>query len=138
MTNTEAAQLVAILHGAYPGTYFDGAVAEVFTNSLLASQYDVALEAVSDWVQRVDHFPTVAEINGAIRRINERHQAPSAVAPSAVASKAAAREAFSRGYIRARTEAGEAMETITPKLEEHLRAWKLDEASGSALLGQQG
>jgi hypothetical protein len=29
VTNTEAASIVAILHGAYPGTYFDGAVAEV-------------------------------------------------------------------------------------------------------------
>jgi len=39
MTSTEAAELITVLHGAYPGTYFDGPVAETFANSFITNDY---------------------------------------------------------------------------------------------------
>lgn len=132
MTNTEVAALVAVLHGAYPGTYFDGAVAEVFTNSMLTADYDVANAVITHWVGSMDRFPTVAELNGAMRRHRERasqdRQLPTR-GEYKTADREVAAEAFSRGYIRARTEAGEAMDTIQPKLDRLLKQWKLDPAS---------
>ena len=126
MTNTEAASLIAILHGAYPGTYFDNAVAEVFTNSLLVSDYETAEQAITDWVKNTERFPTVAEINGAIRRIHERaNQRELPRERYEIADKKAAAEAFERGYVRARSEAGDDMDEIRRKLDRHLRAWKL-------------
>lgn len=124
MTPAQAAQLVAVLHGAYPGTYFDGPVAEVFVNSLQSSDYDIANEVVTEWVQRVDRFPTVAELNGAIHR--RRQSARDNELPRgnyATADREQAIAAFSRGYIRARTEAGESMEEIQPKLDRLLKQW---------------
>jgi hypothetical protein len=131
VTNTEAASLIAILHGAYPGTYFDGAVAEVFTNSLMTSDYELANTVITEWVKTSDRFPTVAEINGAMRRHRDRANQDRQLArpESRIAGKEEAAEAFSRGYIRARTEAGEAMEEIQPKLDRLLKQWKLAPAN---------
>jgi hypothetical protein len=131
MTHSEAEQLIAVLRGAYPGTYFDGAVAEVFTNSLMTSEYELAQSVITEWVNTTDRFPTVAEINGAMRRHRERsngqRELPRNHYESADRERAA--EAFSRGYIRARTEAGESMETIQPKLDRLLKQWKLTPTS---------
>ena len=127
MTNTEAADIVQYLVGAYPGTYFKGPTAEVFVNSLMTSQSDIATKAALQWVETMDHFPTMAELNGIIRQLrnreNEDRQLPRA--GYQVADKPEACEAFSRGYIKARTQAGEAMETIQPKLDRLLRQWNL-------------
>lgn len=134
MTNTEAASVVAILHGAYPGTYFDGAVAEVFTNSLMMSDFETAQQAATDWVRSMERFPTVAELNGSIRRIRERARQDRELAKPEhkVADKGQACEAFSHGYIRARTEAGEDLKVINEKLDRHLRAWRLHPANAEA------
>jgi hypothetical protein len=131
MTHSEAGQLIAVLHGAYPGTYFDGAVAEVFTNSLMTSDYELANTVITEWVNTTDRFPTVAEINGAMRRHRERsngqRELPRSHYESADRERAA--EAFSRGYIRARTEAGDDLDVIQPKLDRLLQQWKLSPAS---------
>jgi hypothetical protein len=133
MTNTEAASIVAILHGAYPGTYFDGAVAEVFVNSLMMADFATAEQAVTEWVRSMDRFPTVADLNGSIRRIRQRESQDRELAKpqNKIADREQACEAFSRGYIRARTEAGEDLDTINEKLVRHLRAWRLHPANGS-------
>ena len=124
MTNTEAATIVAILHGAYPGTYFDGAVAEVFTNSLMTTDFEVAHQAANEWVQGTDRFPTLAELNGLIRRIRQRgNEREIERAVVEVATKEQAAAAFERGYTRARSEAGDDMDEISRKLRNHLRAW---------------
>lgn len=140
MTNTEAAALVAILHGAYPGTYFDGAVAEVFTNSLLVANYDIAHTATMHWVNSMDRFPTIRELNGEMTRMRNRENENRELArpENKTADKPQACEAFSRGYIRARTEAGEAMETIQPKLERLLRQWGLIPTSEPGLRERTG
>lgn len=133
MTNTEAASVVAILHGAYPGTYFDGAVAEVFTNSLLMSDFATAERAAIDWVRSMERFPTVAELNGSIRRIRERASQDRELAKpeNKVADREQARAAFMKSYTRARTEAGEDLDTINEKLDRHLRAWRLHPANAA-------
>lgn len=137
MTHTEAATVVAILHGAYPGTYFDGAVAEVFTNSLLVTEYEPARQAAEEWVASVDRFPTVAELNGAIRRIRQRDRERQ-LPPETIEKpdRAIARAAFTRGYRQARVKAGDSDPEIDVKLERHLRAWHLDRASESEPLEQ--
>jgi hypothetical protein len=140
MNNAEAAEIVATLHGAYPGSYFDGAVAEVFVNSLLTANFATAQATVAEWVKSIDRFPTIAELNGAMRRLRERESQERQLPRGGyeVADRATAREAFSRNYIRARTEAGESMEDITPKLERHLRAWKLHPSNGPAQPARTG
>lgn len=127
MTNTEAASVVAILHGAYPGTYFDGAVAEVFTNSLLVTDFEAAQTAAQKWVASMQRFPTVAELNGEIRRVRERSNEEREIPapPSSVATREQARAAFSSGYAQARSKAGDDMDGINQKLDRHLRSWGL-------------
>ena len=92
----------------------------------MTSQPDVATKAALQWVETMDHFPTIAELNGLIRRIRER--ASERELPREryeIADKKAAAEAFERGYVRARSEAGDDMDEIRRKLDRHLRAWKL-------------
>lgn len=133
MNNTEAADIVEYLVGAYPGTYFNGPTAEVFVNSLKVTDFDIAKQAATEWVQSTDRFPTIAELNGAMRRIRDRANQDRELPRGRyeIADRATACEAFSRSYIRARTEAGDSMDDIAPKLERHLRAWKLHPAGSN-------
>lgn len=120
MNSAEAAQLLSTLHGAYPGTYFDGSVAETFSNSFITNDFEVAKAAVTDWVARVDRFPTIAELNALIRRLrgretedDDRRELPAGNGPCTVDQ---AREAFSKSYRRARAELGDDNDTIEEKL----------------------
>lgn len=130
MNSTEAADIVEYLVGAYPGTYFKGPTAEVFVNSLLTNDRVAATDAAKQWVNTMDRFPTIAELNGVIRSMRSRETGRSLpAAPPNVATREQARDAFSRGYIRARSEAGESMEEIQPKLDRLLREWGLTPAT---------
>jgi hypothetical protein len=123
MTSAEAAQLLAVLHGAYPGTYFDGAVGEVFANSFLTNDYGYANLAVSEWVQTMDRFPTIAELNRTIRRLkddaegNVRQLHPGNV----IATVEVAERAFREGYRISRMRAGDSEEEMEAKLAEYMR-----------------
>lgn len=126
MTNTEAASIIAIFHGAYPNSYFDGAVAEVWTNSLLVSAYDPAHRAAMEWIQLHQHFPTVAEFNGAIRRMatnGSTKELPRKAEPEHVVDIDAAKAAFTNGYRKARVKLGDDDPTIEKKLGGYMRNW---------------
>ena len=129
MTNSQAAELVALLHGAFPGSYFDGAVAEVFTNSLLTCDYERALEAVSTWCRTQTTWPTIVELNALMRRQSERAAEESNVRQlrprDEMPPKQIAAEAFARGYRKARREAGEDADETERKLPLILRSWNL-------------
>ena len=119
MTSTEAAELITILHGAYPGTYFDGPVAETFANSFVTNDYAFSKQAVHEWVSTMDRFPTIAELNRHIRRLkgtdvpDNIRQLPRKDEPVDVKIAAAA---FERGYRRAREQAEDAEADIARKL----------------------
>jgi hypothetical protein len=126
MNSSEAAELLNILHGAFPGTYFDGSVAEVFSNSFITNDYEASKQAVHDWVARVDHFPTIAELNAAIRRLKGRDTDGRALTtgraePPDVATIERAKLAFSDGYRRQRSKMGDTPEQIEVKLAGYMR-----------------
>jgi hypothetical protein len=126
MNSTQAASLVAILHGAYPGTYMDGAVGETFMNSFITNDYDASKAAISEWVNTMDRFPTIAELNRTIRRIkgtdvpDNVRQLPQKDEPVDVKMAAAA---FERGYRRSREKLGDTEEMIQKKLDVYLRSF---------------
>lgn len=123
MTNTEAASVIAILHGAYPNSYFDGAVAEVWTNSLLVSAYEPANRAAMEWIQLQTHFPTVAEFNGAIRRMATTGTTKQLPKVEHVVDLDGAKAAFARGYRQSRSKLGDDDPTIEQKLNRYLQNW---------------
>jgi hypothetical protein len=119
MNSAQAAELIKTLHGSYPGTYFDGAVAEAFANSFITNDYAAAKPAVQEWVATMERFPTIAELNRMIRRIRD-DQAPSNVyqlaAPEYARNTNDARSAFARGYRQSRVRAGDTELEIEAKL----------------------
>jgi len=125
MTSTEAAELISALHGAYPGVYFDDPVAEAFGNSLITNEYRWAKQAVTEWINTMERFPTIAELNRNVRRLrdtdNERNALPPAAEPKP--DVAVARAAFARGYRMARERAGDTEEQIERKLTGHLNRY---------------
>lgn len=130
MNSAEAADLISRLHGAYPGTYFDGPVAETFANSFITNDYEPSRQAVMHWINTMDRFPTVAELNREVRRIkqaNEEARALPAPPPEKPDLKVA-REAFARGYRMARERAGDTDEEIERKLVGHVSRYLPDES----------
>jgi hypothetical protein len=121
MTSQEAAQLLAVLHGAYPGTYFDGPVAEVFANSFLTNDYDHANAAVTSWVNTMERFPTIAELNREIRRLKGDSGERQLEARVPLATVEVAERAFRDGYRQARMRAGDTPEQIDAKLGDYMR-----------------
>ena len=119
MTSAQAAELIQILHGSYPGTYFDGAVAESFANSFITNDYAASKPAVQQWVASMERFPTIAELNRTIRRIKDE-QMPDNVrqlaAPEYPRNTDIARAAFARGYRQSRVRAGDTDPEIDEKL----------------------
>jgi hypothetical protein len=122
VTNTEAAQLVAVLHGAYPNIRVDEALVETWTNVMTTMNYKAAQQAVTEWISSQTKFPTIAEINGAVRRIATGGPKP-LPAGVKVADRATAQAAFAIGYERSRTELGDTPEQIDKKLEVYLKNW---------------
>jgi len=126
VTSAEAASLLDILHGAYPGTYFDGPVAETFSNSFITNDYAASHQAVTEWVNTMDRFPTIAELNRTIRRLkgtdvpDNVRQLARKDEPVDVEVAAAA---FSRGYRQSRVRAGDTEEEIEAKLSVYLRSF---------------
>lgn len=124
MTNNEAADIVEYLVGAYPGTYFNGPTAEVFVNSLATNEYDSSKKAALEWVNSMDRFPTIAELNRTIRRIKGT-DVPDNVRqlsrPDETVNVEVAAQAFSRGYRQSRVRAGDTDEEIEAKLSVYLR-----------------
>lgn len=124
MNSSQAADLISILHGAYPGTYFDGPVAETFSNSFMTNDFEASKQAITEWVNTMDRFPTIAELNRTIRRIRGHdvpdnvRQLPSKDEPIDV--EVAAR-AFERGYRQSRVRAGDSDPEIEAKLSVYLR-----------------
>lgn len=123
MNSSQAADLISILHGAYPGTYFDGPVADTFSNSFITNDYDASAQAVQEWVNTMDRFPTIAELNRTIRRIKGHaddnvRQLPRPDEPVDVKVAAAA---FERGYRQARARLGDTDDQIDEKLAVYLR-----------------
>jgi hypothetical protein len=115
--------ILATLHGAYPQVYLDEAVVEVWTNVMSTVDYGVAQKAVQEWITQQTKFPTVAELTGTIRRINNP-DAPAALPASPhVADKNRAQAAFAAGYERARKEAGDSQDDIDRKLDVLLNNW---------------
>jgi hypothetical protein len=100
MNSNEAATVIAVMHGAYPNVRLDDAVAEVWANSLLATDFDIARRAVNEWVSTMTRWPTVAELNGIMRRlragIDEFDALPPAREPLLTWHEA--RDAIERGY----------------------------------------
>jgi len=123
MTNSEASDIVEYLVGAYPGTYFQGPTAEVFVNSLSVSDYGVAKKAAIEWVQSMDVFPTVAQLNGTIRRLRGASEPAALREQTQVATKEQAQAAFLGGYRAARSQAGDSREEIDAKAEAHKEHW---------------
>ena len=123
MTNNEAADIVEYLVGAYPGTYFQGPTAEVFVNSLSVSDYGVAKKAAIEWVQTMTVFPTVAQLNGAIRRLRGASEPGAIPERTTTATKEEAQRAFVEGYERARRQAGDTPEQIEAKIAAQKDQW---------------
>jgi len=71
MTSSEAAAIFAIFHGAYPHVALDDAISEVWMNSLLTNDADVARRAALEWVSTRKWWPTVVEFNAVIRAIRQ-------------------------------------------------------------------
>lgn len=69
MSPTQAAQVLAALHGAYPRVELDDAIANVWQNTLAVTDYDVAMQAVAVWINESRFWPSVAEMNGIITKI---------------------------------------------------------------------
>lgn len=69
MTPTQAAQVLAALHGAYPRVELDDAIANVWQNTLAVTDYSVAMQAVAKWIAESRFWPSIAEINGIITRL---------------------------------------------------------------------
>jgi len=69
MSPTQAAQVLAALHGAYPRVELDDAVANVWQNSLSVSDYQVAMAAVTKWISESRFWPSIAELNSVITQI---------------------------------------------------------------------
>ena len=122
MTSAEAASLLDILHGAYPGTYFDGPVAETFSNSFITNDFLASRQAVNEWVNTMDRFPTIAELNRMIRRLKGGDDNVRAL-PSreVVVDVEVAAQAFSDGYRRSRAKLGDTDSQIEEKLSVYLR-----------------
>lgn len=131
MNSAEAAELISTLHGAYPGTYFDGPVAETFANSFITNDYEASKQAISEWVATVDRFPTIAELNRTIRRIKGT-DVPDNVRqlsrPEEPIDARVAARAFERGYRQSRVRAGDTEAEIESKLSVHLRKFPALEA----------
>lgn len=131
MTSIEAAQLINMLHGAYPGTYFDGPVAETFSNSFVTNDYEASKQAITEWVATMDRFPTIAELNRTIRRIKGT-DVPDNVRqlsrPDEPIDVEVAARAFERGYRQSRVRAGDTDEEIEAKLSVYLRKYGLSKA----------
>lgn len=129
MSSAEAASLIAVLHGAYPGTYFDGAVGDVFANSLITNDYESSRRAVNEWVTSMDRFPTIAELNRVVRRIKEHteEQTRALPAPERTLDRAGAAAAFRHGYHQARVRAGDAEHEIEAKVGTYLRRYGIEE-----------
>jgi hypothetical protein len=122
MTSAEAASLLDILHGAYPGTYFDGPVAETFSNSFITNDYSASKQAVTEWVNTMDRFPTIAELNRTIRRLKgETDNVRALPSRDIVVDVEVAARAFSDGYRRSRAKLGDTDEQIDTKLSDYLR-----------------
>ena len=119
MTSNEAAELISILHGAYPGTYFDGPVAETFANSFITNDYGYSKQAIHEWVNTMDRFPTIAELNRHIRRLKGDDTPAIPQESSQPVDRNAARQAFTNGYRRARVHAGDSDPEIQAKLDVH-------------------
>ena len=124
MNSIEASELINQLRGAYPGTFFDGPVAETFGNSFITNDYEFSKQAVNEWVATMDRFPTIAELNRTIRRLkgtdvpDNVRQLARRDEPVDVEVAAAA---FSRGYRQSRARAGDTDEEIEAKLNVYLR-----------------
>lgn len=116
MTHSEAAELIAALHGAFPKTYFDDAVGEMFANSFVLDDYEASKQAVVHWVQTMDRFPTIAELRRDTRRIKGQNEPAALQAPVEERDIKKARDAFESGYRRARERAGDDPESIEQKL----------------------
>jgi hypothetical protein len=123
VNNNEAANIVEYLVGAFPGTYFSGPTAEVFVNSLQTNEYENAQKAAVEWVNSMDRFPTIAELNRTIRRLKGEadnvRQLPRS--RDEVASIEVAIRAFSDGYRRQRARLGDSPDQIEEKLSVYLR-----------------
>jgi len=126
MNSTEAAELLDILHGSYPGTYFDVAIAERFANSFATNDYEASKAGVLAWTNTVDRFPTIAELNSFIRRLQGREveraqERALPPGPEMGIDIDRAKEAFSSGYRQSRAKLGDDNETIDRKLDRLLR-----------------
>jgi hypothetical protein len=123
MNSSQAADLISILHGAYPGTYFDGPVAETFSNSFITNDYEASAQAVQEWVNTMDRFPTIAELNRTIRRIRgaTEDSIPQLPRPEEPVDVKVAARAFERGYRQARGRLGDTDAQIDEKLAVYLR-----------------
>lgn len=122
MTSSEAAELIGRLHGAFPNVFVDDAVAEMFANSFITNDYGYSKQAIHEWVQTMERFPTIAEINRIIRRLknDEAERTALPAGPIGKPDLSAAKAAFASGYRRARGQAGDTEEEIERKLEAHM------------------
>lgn len=126
MNSTEAAELLSILHGSYPGTYFDGDIADRFANSFITNDYEAAKAGVLQWTATVTHFPTIAELNMYITRMRNRNEERAAdqralpPGPPETADIDKAKAAFSGGYRQSRHKAGDTDEQIEEKLARYM------------------
>ena len=129
MNSAEAADLISRLHGAFPGTYFDGPVAEAFANSFITNDYEFASQAVTEWINTMERFPTIAELNRTMRRLRGADEDAHAL-PAPEPEKPnleVARAAFARGYRMARERAGDTDDEIERKLTGHLNRYIPDD-----------
>jgi len=120
VNSNQAADLLNALHGAYPDVFVDDAVASTFANSFALNEFEFAAQAVEEWITTMTRFPTIAELNGIIRRLKYAHEEPPAITEGVRPDIEVARRAFSDGYRRARARLGDTDEEIDRKLEAHM------------------
>jgi hypothetical protein len=77
MTREEVASFLAAMHGAWPNTEVDEAVAYVWGEALRYIDYDEGLSVLTDLINTKVMFPTVADFNAALsqHRITQRRRA---------------------------------------------------------------
>lgn len=126
MNSAEAANILAVFHGAYPNIKLDEAVAHVWENSLLTADFQTARQAASEWVALEKWWPTVAELNGNMRHIKETNNPPALPPAVNVADMDQAKAAFESGYRRSRTRTDDSDVEVQEKLDRMLRRWPGD------------
>jgi hypothetical protein len=127
MTNTEAASIIALFHGAFPSVFVDEAVVEFWANALATSDFPPARQAAIEWTTTMTRFPTVAEFRAEVRRIREKSKQWALPTDVVKPDISAAKAAFESGFRAAKQLAGADPDEIDTKLTGYLRGWSAPE-----------